>query len=155
MGALSLHEAGDFEAAGQRRHLLLSQLLGLLEAVVDGSQHQVLEGLYVVGIDRVLRDGDGLQLLMAADLAGHRSAAGRALHGGVSELLLHALHALLHLLHLLHHLLVDHQFFSSTRLFSMRSAACSSGSFSSGLAASGWLSVLVASGFLSRTTHLT
>ena len=85
--------------------LLLGQLLGRAQRLVDGREHHVGEHLHVLGVDRRGVDLDRLDLQVAADLHRHHAAAGGGLDDLVLELLLGGLHVLLHLLDLLQHLL--------------------------------------------------
>src|SRR3954469_22206132 len=89
-------EAGDLQARGDRPHLLLGELLGRPERVVDGRDDQVLEHVDVLGIDgrRVDREPD--ELLLPGHGRLDDPAARGALDGGRLELGLDARHVLLH-----------------------------------------------------------
>ena len=60
----------------QRAHLLLRELGGGPGGVANGRDHQVLEALDVVGVDRLGVDADALDLTGAGCGRGHEAAAG-------------------------------------------------------------------------------
>src|SRR3954465_11194932 len=57
-------EAGDLQARGDLPHLLLAELLGRPERVVDGRAEHVLEPVGRVGIDGGGIDGEPGELLL-------------------------------------------------------------------------------------------
>ena len=86
---------------GQRPEPRGGQLLRLLERLVEGGDHQILERLDVVRIDGVGVDRDRLDLLMAGHDDGDHAATDARLDGLGAELFLDLGEASLHLLHLL------------------------------------------------------
>src|SRR5436190_4467957 len=98
--------------------LRLRELLRRLQRGVHRCQHEILERLHVLRVDRLFRDLDLDELAGARCLDGDRSAARGPLDDLVLHLLLRLLHLLLHLLGLLHQLAEVHAHDSSTSLAS-------------------------------------
>src|SRR2546423_1308355 len=129
--------AGPAEAAHRATQARLGQLLRGADGLVDGSQHHVLEHLYVLRIHSVRVDPDLLDFLRAGDAHGHHPATSAGLDLLGLEGLLCLRHLVLHLLDLAHHLvdvgLLGHGHDSSSsktsvapNSFLRRSRSCSS-----------------------------
>jgi hypothetical protein len=101
-GAGGSHQSRQAEPVGHRAHLLVGDLLGLRQGVIDGLDHQVLEERDILGVDGVGEDLDGLDGLVAAgdDLDG--TATGLGFDGTGGEGGLHGFHLLLDPLRLAH-----------------------------------------------------
>ncbi len=116
----------EVQAAGEAAHLLLGQRLGRADRLVGRGEHEVLQQLDVLGIDRGGIDHDVLDLQIAGHLDLHHAAAGGRLDRLVLELLLGGHHVGLHLLDLLEHLLhvrLGHQWASASSSWVSSSAS--------------------------------
>src|SRR6266536_4804727 len=101
---LYLH-SGQTEATGERTHLRLGEVAGLLGGVVQSRDHEVFERLHVLRIDGLGVDLDGDDVAGAGHRHRDQPAAGRAGELGLGQLLLGSGHLLLHLLRLPHQVL--------------------------------------------------
>src|SRR3954469_22301292 len=93
------------EAAGQRTHGAGGEVVDVVLGVPEGGDHEVLQGLDVVRVDRGGRDGQCGDLPAAGHGHGDQPAPGRAGDLRRGQLLLRGSELLLHLLGLLHQLL--------------------------------------------------
>src|SRR5690349_11043340 len=98
-------EAEAAETAGGRPHLRLGELALRLGGIPDRGEHQVLQRLDVVGVDRLRIDPHRLDLAEPRHQHGHQATTGGAGHLGGGQLGLRLRDLLLHLLRLLHDLL--------------------------------------------------
>src|SRR5947209_6291581 len=92
-------------AARDRAHLLGGQFLDRPLRIAHGCDHEVLQRLDVVGVDRLRVDGQRRQLTPAGEGRGDHPAAGAARDLGRGKVGLGCRQLLLHLLCLLHQLL--------------------------------------------------
>src|SRR5437867_4325585 len=86
----------DLEAAGHAAEPLRGELARLRERVAERGAHEILQGLDIVGIDRVLLDAHVLDLLRAAEDDDDRAATRGAFDGRLGEFGLRFRHVGLH-----------------------------------------------------------
>lgn len=79
---------GPYHRGRNRRPTPALKVVGLLDGVTQGSQHQILEHLHVVRVYSGWVDGDRAGLESTGDLHLHHSAAGHPAQHGVGRLLL-------------------------------------------------------------------
>src|SRR5258708_16089935 len=92
-------QAGDLQAAGQRRQLLLNGLVYLARGLVNGRGHEVLEHFHILFAHDFGVNLEAADLLLTVHLHLDHPAAGTGFHHEGGNLLLHPLLLLLELLH--------------------------------------------------------
>src|SRR5437016_5686092 len=101
-GQVQPRDVGD-QSRGRLRHLLLCHFLRLLEGFIDCGDDEILEHLYVIGVDHFFLYLDLQKLLFAVHGDRHHPPACLSRDALPLQLGLHLGHLLLHLLHLFHH----------------------------------------------------
>src|SRR4029079_12653388 len=146
-------EARELEPAGHAAELLGRELLRPRERVVHGREHEVLEGLDIRGVDRVLADLDLAGLLRPGHHDRDRAAAPASGDRELAELGLGLLHVGLHLTrHALQVTDVLHAHSTSRIRSGLRNVSSAARSIGSSVA--GCVFVAAAAGCLTHRTRM-
>jgi len=78
MSSIALHQTGNFEAAGQRAHLLFRDLGGAVHGVLNGHRDEIFQDFNIVRIDHAGVDADTAKLARPGDLSPHKAAHRRS-----------------------------------------------------------------------------